>query len=75
MAAPSNSGLVEAPVAGSVGPGSTGAPSGEPSSVKLTVPSVTGMPSALTVAVKVTGCPIVDGLRFEVSVVAVGSGV
>src|SRR5215213_7902158 len=40
-------------------------------SVKVTVPVVTGLPPAATVAVKVTFCPVREGLSEEVTEVLV----
>src|SRR5207237_8258083 len=43
-------------------------------SVKSTVPAVAGLAPAVTVAVKVTPWPTVDGLALEVNAVTVGAG-
>ena len=48
-------------------------PSGAPSAVNATVPAVTGLPEALTVAVKVTGLPVVDGDPEVVTAVVVAT--
>ena len=44
-----------------------------PASLKVTVPTVTGAPPAVTVAVNVTGCPNPDGFTSEANAVLVGA--
>src|SRR3954447_7961335 len=60
-------------VAVPAGPSGTGPPRVVPPSVKVTVPEVSGLPPAVTVAVKVTDWPKVDGFGAEVTSVEVAA--